>query len=59
LPVLHCAGKQDSAENLIVYRGERAYVILNRYPYTNGHIMVIPFEHVSTLENSIPQPAPK
>jgi len=42
--------KRDSTENLIAYRGERAYVILNRYPYTNGHIMVIPFEHVSTLE---------
>jgi len=42
--------KQDSAENLIVHRGERNYVILNRYPYTNGHVMVIPFEHASTLE---------
>jgi ATP adenylyltransferase len=41
---------QDSAENLIAYRGEYAYVILNRYPYTSGHIMVIPFEHKSSLE---------
>ncbi len=40
----------DSAENLIAFRGERAYVILNRYPYTSGHLMVIPFEHKTTLE---------
>jgi ATP adenylyltransferase len=42
--------KQDSAENLIAFRGERAYVILNRYPYTSGHLMVVPFEHKSNLE---------
>ncbi len=42
--------KADSAENLIVHRGELAYVILNRYPYTSGHLMVVPFEHRATLE---------
>jgi len=42
--------KQDSAENLIAYRGKLSYVILNRYPYTSGHLMVNPFEHVSDLE---------
>ena len=40
----------DSAENLIAFRGKLAYVIVNRYPYTSGHLMVIPFEHKSTLE---------
>lgn len=42
---------EDGAENLIAYRGERAYVILNRYPYTSGHIMVNPFQHMPTLED--------
>jgi ATP adenylyltransferase len=42
--------KEDSAENLIAYRGERAYVILNRYPYTSGHLMVAPFDHQPNLE---------
>jgi ATP adenylyltransferase len=46
---------EDSAENLIAYRGERAYVILNRYPYTSGHLMVIPFTHVPSLEELDPE----
>src|SRR5512141_1579882 len=40
----------DSSENLIVHRGALAYVILNRYPYTSGHVMVVPFEHKPNLE---------
>ncbi len=42
--------KADSAENLIAFRGKLAYVILNRYPYTSGHLMVVPFGHKSNLE---------
>lgn len=44
------ATKTDSAENLILYRGQRAFIILNRYPYTSGHLMVVPFAHFATLE---------
>jgi ATP adenylyltransferase len=47
--------REDSAENLIAHRGERAYVILNRYPYTSGHLMVVPFGHKATLEELDPQ----
>ncbi|MCL4559431.1 MAG: HIT domain-containing protein [Chloroflexi bacterium] len=42
--------KTDGDENLIVYRGRHAYVILNRYPYTSGHLMVVPFAHKGSLE---------
>jgi len=47
--------REDGAENLIAHRGVRAYVILNRYPYTGGHLMVVPFDHKPNLEELDPQ----
>lgn len=40
----------DGMENLIVHRAEYCYAILNLYPYTSGHLMIVPFEHQPSLE---------
>ena len=42
----------DDEASLIVHRGERCFVILNLYPYTNGHLMVTPFDHISRLQDA-------
>jgi ATP adenylyltransferase len=46
--------KTDSPENLVVLRGEHAFVILNKFPYTSGHLMVAPLAHQATLEDLNP-----
>ncbi|MDD4953222.1 MAG: HIT domain-containing protein, partial [Desulfovibrionaceae bacterium] len=40
---------QEDEERLILARGTHCYVIMNKYPYNNGHLMVAPFRHVSNL----------
>jgi ATP adenylyltransferase len=46
--------KNDDPGNLVVMRGERAFVILNKFPYTSGHVMVAPLAHEATLEELDP-----
>ena len=47
------AANQD-AETFLLYRAERTFVILNLYPYNNGHLMVVPKRHVASLASSTP-----
>ena len=44
------ARTEDNENNLILKRGEKAFVIVNLYPYTSGHIMVAPMAHQPSLE---------
>lgn len=46
----NCLAEQDGLDNLILHRGASAYVILNRYPYTNGHMMVAPIRHTASID---------
>ena len=49
---IFCAkpAQDDDEANLIVHRGERSFVILNLFPYTNGHLMVAPYAHLGRLQ---------
>ena len=48
-----CAALSDaSAADLIVHRGAACFVILNLFPYNNGHLMVIPNRHIATLASA-------
>lgn len=42
-------GGTDGPDNLVLFRRSRSYVILNRFPYTNGHMMIVPNDHVPSL----------
>jgi ATP adenylyltransferase len=46
------AAENNDEQNLIVHRGEYNFVVLNRFPYTSGHLMVVPYVHAAQL-NSI------
>lgn len=39
----------EDAERLVLYRGQHAFVIMNKFPYNNGHIMVTPYRHCMRL----------
>jgi len=46
-------------QTLIGYRGKKAFVILNRFPYTSGHVMVVPYAHVAELNLCEPGTLPE
>jgi len=53
-PCLFCLLKEPGRdqENYVIFRGSANFVVLNRYPYTTGHLMIAPYEHQATLEEA-------
>lgn len=43
--------KKNDRDHLILYRSAHNFVMMNKYPYNNGHIMVVPYIHTSTIDN--------
>lgn len=43
------AVSDQDEQNLIVYRATHNFIVLNRYPYTSGHVMVVPYQHTAEL----------
>ena len=46
---------ESSRDDLVLVRSPLSYVVLNLYPYNNGHLMVVPNRHVATLASSTPE----
>jgi ATP adenylyltransferase len=49
LGCVFCDTRQPGRDDLVLVRGRSCYVILNLYPYNNGHLMVVPERHVGSL----------
>jgi ATP adenylyltransferase len=52
---IFCSTSEAGRDELILVRGRLCYVILNKYPYNNGHVMVAPVRHVATLAATTPE----
>lgn len=49
------AKRKDDENTLVVYRGAKVFIILNRFPYTSGHAMIVPYAHVAELSLCAPE----
>jgi ATP adenylyltransferase len=47
--------EKTDRENLILFRGTTCVVLMNRYPYNSGHLMVAPLRHIAELEDRTPE----
>ncbi|HYM13412.1 MAG TPA: HIT domain-containing protein [Bryobacterales bacterium] len=46
------AASQDDQQNFVVHRGRQNFLLLNLFPYTVGHVMIVPYRHIATLEEA-------
>jgi ATP adenylyltransferase len=44
------ANCENDESNLVLYRGQHCFVIVNAFPYTSGHVMVVPYQHLDRLD---------
>lgn len=49
--------KEDDKKARIVHRGQNCFVVLNTYPYTPGHVMIVPYAHLDELQKLSPETA--
>jgi ATP adenylyltransferase len=49
------ASTMDSDESLLLFRGKHNFIILNKYPYNNGHLMIAPYEHCANPADVNPE----
>ncbi len=42
--------EKSDRENLILYRGKLTFIIMNKYPYNGGHLLIVPYSHVKDLD---------
>lgn len=56
---IFCGASLDSPsrdrDNLVLYRGDRCFVMLNRFPYINGHLMIVPCRHFPDFSSAVPE----
>jgi ATP adenylyltransferase len=49
-----CAARDGEDDSLVVFSGRTCFVILNKYPYNNGHLMVVPNRHIALPSEATP-----
>ena len=42
--------KKNDQKNLLVWRGRNCFVVMNRFPYNSGHVMIVPYKHTAAME---------
>jgi len=50
-----CDGRNQDEKRLILFMGDQSIVLMNRFPYINGHLLVAPLRHASTLDALLPE----
>lgn len=45
------SGRNNDQEDLVLYRGEHTFILMNLYPYNNGHLMIAPYDHVENTQD--------